>query len=144
MQAAVEIAATAQQTWDVVTDWSRQGEWIPLTTVDVVDEAPTGAGTRLLARTGIGVVGFDDPMLVEVWRPPVRCEVVHLGRLVTGRGVFLVESLPGDRSRFTWREEFADRGARRYVDRLARLPGEALLRMAARRLARAVIDGRPG
>jgi hypothetical protein len=134
----IEIDAPAQTTWEVVTDWERQGEWMPVTHVEVTGSVPAGVGAELAARSGLGPVGFVDRMVVDVWEPPYRCEVVHLGRVVTGRGVFLVEDLPGNRSRFTWREELAGSGVRRVVDRLGSPGTRLFLGVAARRLARLV------
>ena len=46
--------------------------------------------------TGVGPVGFTDPMEVVEWDPPRRCVVAHLGRVVRGDGVFEVTELgPG-------------------------------------------------
>ena len=83
-------------------------------------DSPIGVGATLSARSGVGPPSFVDPMVVDVWEPPYRCEVVHLGKVVTGRGVFMVEDLPGGRSRFTWREELDSAGARKVVDRVGR------------------------
>jgi hypothetical protein len=138
LSVSVDIDAPPQRTWDVVTDWPRQGEWMPMTDVQVPSGSATGIGAKLSARSGIGPASFVDPMVVDVWEPPHRCEVVHLGRVVTGRGVFLVESLPGDRSRFVWREELDSRGARRIVDRAGFPMTRLLLTVALRRLARLV------
>jgi hypothetical protein len=109
-----------------------------MTDVQVTTSAPTGVGARLSARSGIGAARFVDPMVVNVWEPPHRCEVIHLGRVVTGRGVFLVEDLPGNRSRFTWREELDSTGARRVLDRMGLPLTRLLLALALNRLARLI------
>jgi hypothetical protein len=101
----VEIAAPADVVWRTVTDWERQGEWILGTRVRATGP---GDGRRLGARftafTGIGPLGFDDPMEVTEWDPPRRCVVHHLGRVVRGDGVFTVTELGPHRSRFDWCE----------------------------------------
>jgi hypothetical protein len=99
----VAVPASAQQTWDAVTDWARQGEWMVGTKVSA--SGPAGIGQRLAAFTGMGRVGFLDTMEVTAWQPPARCEVLHTGRLVRGTGVFAVRSLGPDRSAFDWSEE---------------------------------------
>jgi uncharacterized protein YndB with AHSA1/START domain len=132
----VDLDAPVERTWAVVTDWERQGEWMPMTRVTVTAESAIGVGAELSARSGAGPLAFVDPMVVDVWEPPHRCEVVHLGRVVTGRGVFLVESLPDDRSRFTWQEILVGHGARRVLDRVGVPPTRALLNVALKRLAR--------
>jgi hypothetical protein len=140
LSVSVDIDAPAQQTWDVVTDWQRQGEWMPMTDVRVSADSPIGVGAKLSARSGVGPASFVDPMVIDVWQPPYRCEVVHLGKIVTGRGVFLIEDLPGDRSRFTWQEVLTSTGARKVIDRVGLPPTRALLTVALRRLARLVVE----
>jgi Polyketide cyclase / dehydrase and lipid transport len=135
----VDIDASVEQTWEVVTDWERQGEWMPMTQVTVAAAAGVGVGVHLRARSGAGALAFVDPMVVDVWEPPHRCEVVHLGRVVTGRGIFLVEPLPGGRSRFTWQEVLDGHGARAVIDRLGAPPTRMLLNVALGRLARLVV-----
>jgi hypothetical protein len=41
---------------------------------------------------------------VRTWDPPRRCIVRHTGRVVRGAGVFEVEPLGPDHSRFSWGE----------------------------------------
>jgi hypothetical protein len=138
VEVSVDIDAPAATTWAVVTDWTRQGEWMPMTDVQVEAGSPVGLGATLRARSGIGPASFMDPMVVDVWEPPYRCEVVHHGKVVTGRGVFIVTELPAGRSRFTWREELDSVGARKIIDRVSAAPTRALLTIALRRLARVV------
>lgn len=139
VSASIDVAVSAQQLWDAVTDWERQGDWMPQTTVTVDPTSPTGLGQRFTARSGVGPAGFDDPMVVDVWEAPRRCEVAHLGRVVTGRGVFLVEPIGENRSRFTWNEELASTGVRRLLDPAAAPATKLLLGVALRRLARQLV-----
>jgi len=101
----VQIAAPADTVWQVVTDWPAQGQWILGTRVTV--RGP-GDGRRLGARfdafTGVGPVGFSDPMEITEWEPPRRCVVTHHGRVVRGDGVFEVVPLGPDRAEFVWTE----------------------------------------
>lgn len=138
LSVSIEIDAPAQRTWEVVTDWERQGEWMPMTNVEVSASTPIGVGAKLTARSGVGPASFVDPMVIDVWEPPYRCEVVHLGKVVTGRGGFLVEDLPGGRSRFTWREELESTGARKVLDRVGLPATRALVTVALNRLARLI------
>jgi hypothetical protein len=124
LSVSVDVDAPAERTWDVVTDWERQGEWMPMTDVRVSADSPIGIGAKISARSGVGPASFVDPMVIDVWQPPYRCEVVHLGKVVTGRGVFLIEDLPDGRSRFTWQVGLP--------------PTRALLSVALKRLARLV------
>jgi hypothetical protein len=140
LSVSVDIDASVERTWDVVTDWRRQGEWMPMTDVRVSAGEPMGVGSRLSARSGVGPASFVDPMVIDVWSPPHRCEVVHLGKVVTGRGVFTVEELPGGRSRFTWREELDSVGIRRVIDRAGLPPTRVLVNVALNRLARLIAE----
>lgn len=57
------------------------------------------------AFSGIGRVGFLDPMEITLWQPPRACHVLHTGRVVRGTGAFEVEPRGDNRSRFHWRED---------------------------------------
>src|SRR4051812_6638915 len=74
------------------------------TDVRVIAGDGRSAGSRILARTGVGPLGFDDPMEITAWEPLRRVQVHHLGRVVRGDGAFEVEPLPDGRSRFHWVE----------------------------------------
>ncbi len=124
--ASIEVAVGARTAWERLTDWESQGEWMIATVVRKAGER------RFLARTGLGPLRIDDVMEIEIWEPPRRVEVRHLGRLVRGRGIFRVEPLGEDRCRVTWQE----------VDQL---PGAGLIRpffvWSLRRFARQ-LEGR--
>ncbi len=125
LQREVEVAAPASAVWDYVTDWPRQGEWVPLTHVERVDGGP-GLGERFRAWTGLGRppatpgsrrgvtrrgVGFWDPMTVTVWELTPdgggRCEVLHRGAVVEGEGEFIVRARGDGGSTFVWAEVVA-------------------------------------
>jgi uncharacterized membrane protein len=149
VRSEVEIAAPAREVWDYVTDWPRQGEWIPFTRVEVL--TPGGSaravGGRFRAWTGLGRVGFWDPMTITAWEElpdgSARCEVLHRGRVVRGDGEFAVSSLGASRSRFSWWERLEVPAG--VVGALGwRLLGPGMERgvdLALRRLARAVESG---
>jgi len=105
---SVDVDAPAARTWAAAVDWSGQSAWMLGTTV----EAPgrrEGVGAQAVAFTGLAVgrlrLGFVDTMTVTRWDPPVRCDVLHTGRVVRGTGSFVVEPREGDRSTFRWRED---------------------------------------
>jgi hypothetical protein len=104
--ASVEVAAPVGTTWLALTDWERQREWIPATTVRVVSGNGRSVGSRLEAFTGVGGIGVTDTMEIVNWEPPVRCTVRHLGLLVRGTGTFHVQTKGPQRSVFVWAEEF--------------------------------------
>ncbi|MYR63966.1 SRPBCC family protein [Streptomyces sp. SID625] len=131
------------ETWRRLTEWPRHGGAVPLTRVTVLTPAPTCEGTRFVARTGLGPLGFDDPMEVALWRPPAGgepglCRLEKRGRVILGRAEIEVRQDPGGRTRVRWREELRvrflpalfdpllDRAARtmfgRAVDELLRRP----------------------
>ena len=110
------------EAWRRLTAWERHGATVPLTRIDVLTPPPSGPGTVFVARTGVGRVGFADPMRVTEWRPPGtdggpgHCRLEKTGRLVTGWAEIEVRPDPagdGAGSRVTWREDL----------RVWRLPG---------------------
>ena len=93
---SVDVEAPPMQVWRALVDWERQGEWMPLTDVQVVSGDPDGVSGRLEARTGIPRggrrVGRVDTMEITGWHPPYRVEVRKTGRVVRGDGIFEVRS----------------------------------------------------
>ena len=140
---SVDLAADADRAWRVVADWARQGEWIPATSVRTTRGTGEAVGDQVVARTALGPFGFDDPMEIVRWEPPHLCEVRHLGRVVRGTGTFVVEAAGAGRSRFVWTEQLVVPGGRigQVAFRLVRPVTTLLLRLALRRLARAVAAG---
>jgi hypothetical protein len=104
----------ATEAWRRVTDWERHGDFAPLTRVSVdVDEA-TGC-PRFVARTSLGPVGFDAPMLVTHFQPPTAespgvTRIVKQGRVVLGWAVLTVTAVDGG-SEVRWHEEARVRGS---------------------------------
>ena len=105
----VVVDAPVEAVWAAITDWERQSEWMVGTTVRATgrggDGRGHGVGAGIEAFTGVGRVGFLDTMVITLWDPPRRCEVLHTGRVVQGTGVFEVLELPGDRARLVWSEQ---------------------------------------
>jgi carbon monoxide dehydrogenase subunit G len=100
VHASADIDAPAARVWEVLVDWPRHSEWVPLTRA----EGGAGEGASLEAWTGVGPVGFLDTMVVGEWRPPHRVQVRHTGSLVRGEGRFDLLDLPEGRCRITWSE----------------------------------------
>jgi uncharacterized protein YndB with AHSA1/START domain len=95
----VDVEASPEAVWAAAVDWDRQGEWMALTRVS----GGHGRGATLTAFTGIGRLGFDDPMTITAWEPPYRCVVRHDGDVVRGTAAF--EVVPTERgARFVWTE----------------------------------------
>ena len=98
--AQVHLPADPHRVWDLVTDWSRQHEWIWATQV----RGGRGLGATVVGWTGVGPVGFTDTMVISEWEPPRRCVVRHTGKVVRGSGIF--EVIPeGTGCVFRWTEE---------------------------------------
>ena len=106
VRSVVEVAAPAEAVWGYVTDWPRQGEWIPFTVVEAGPAAHVGGQVR--AWTGIGGLGFWDTMTITSWVPvrdgAGRCEVLHTGAVVRGEGEFSVRGRGSDACTFVWSE----------------------------------------
>ncbi len=89
----IVLDVPADTAWDYVTDWPRQGEWVPHTRVEHVDPAhpAVGVGGRLRAWSGLGPVGFWDTMTITSWerqrrrRRPLRGAAHRQGGAGRGR-----------------------------------------------------------
>jgi carbon monoxide dehydrogenase subunit G len=115
--AVVEVGAPADAVWARLTDWPAHGRWIPFTTVRTLTARSEGVGTRFLGRTAIGPFGFDDPMEVTDWHPPVegrpgRCAVRKLGSTVMGTAAFDVAPVDDRRTLVVWEEDIEARPVR--------------------------------
>ena len=148
LERRVDVAVPPAALWDYVTDWPRQGEWVPLTRVERVDAADR-VGGRLRAWTGVGPVGFWDPMTITRWQRDAdgggRCEVLHRGRVVRGEGEFAVRPRGPEASTFVWAEVLVLPGGRlgALAFRLVRPAVELVLDAALRRLRRRIGPGDP-
>jgi len=111
---SLEVAAPAGLVWTTLVDWPKHANWVPLTTVRITTPRPDGVGAGFVAHSGIGPLGFDDPMTVTGWQPPAgdgpddaagRCDLDKHGRVVHGIAWFEVVPLAGRRSRVIWHED---------------------------------------
>ncbi len=130
-EVSVDVDAPAEVTWAQMVDWSGQGRWILGTQVRVVRGTGTAVGDRVVAVTGVGRHGLQDTMEITEFSPPSRCAVRHIGKVVRGDGLFLVEAVTPARSRMTWIDDVEPPlGA---VGALGwRLVGERFFRLGAR------------
>jgi hypothetical protein len=107
-----DVSASAQRTWDVLTDWPRHSGTVPLTRVRAVsslDARSKGEGSGMVARTGVGPLAYEDRMTVTQWQPPTattpgRCRLRKLGRMITGDAAFTVTPVGPERCRVVWEE----------------------------------------
>ena len=142
-----DVPAPVDDVWRLITDWPAHGRWVPFTRVRVLTERPDGVGARFVGRTGLGPLGFDDPMEITSWEPPAgggagRCAVVKQGRVLTGTADFEVAPAPGG-SRVRWTEDFEVTPARltRPFAPVTRLVTKALFARMLRRMAGELTTG---
>lgn len=146
--AVVDVGAPAEEAWRRVTDWPSHGRWVPLTSVRVLTDRPDGVGARFVGRTGIGPLGFDDPMEVVEWSPPdaagppgsaASCRVVKQGRVVHGGARVDVVPLTPTTCRVLWEEDAAIAPPRRVtavLDPLLAWAGRVMFTRMLRAMAR--------
>lgn len=135
------VPLPADEAWRRLTAWSRHGEVVPLTRITVATPPPTGAGTRIVARTGLGPLSFDDPMDVTVWQPPADdspglCRLEKRGRVVLGWAEIEVRPGPGGRARVIWREDIEVRFLPSFAGTVLARAGRRVFGRAVNRLLR--------
>jgi uncharacterized protein YndB with AHSA1/START domain len=105
LELVVDVDAPPERTWQAVTDWPRQGEWMLGTAVSVTGGDGRSVGSTLSARTGYGPLGFVDTMEITEWDSARRrCVVLHTGPLVRGEGEFAVTPKASGGSVVHWAE----------------------------------------
>ncbi|MFJ9823490.1 SRPBCC family protein [Streptomyces sp. NPDC101160] len=94
------VSLPPDEVWQRLTNWPAHGRQVPLTRTTVLTAGPNGVGTRFTARTGVGRLGFDDPMEVVRFEPPAAgragvCRLEKYGRTVRGWAAFEVTAAGG-------------------------------------------------
>lgn len=99
-----EFNCAADELWRALADWRSHGDWIPATRAQV-RFGDGGIGTRFVARTGIGPLGFDDNMTVTEFEPATRKATVEkTGPWLRGSAGFeIVDDESG--TLLIWREQ---------------------------------------
>jgi len=129
----IVLPVPPEQAWQAVVDWPRQDQWMLATRV----RGGHGPGAQVVARTGIGPVGFTDTMVITVWEPPHRCVVEHTGRVLRGAGIFeVVPAGAGSEFRWTERLELPFAVAGRWGWRVVRPLVQRGMDLSLRRFAR--------
>ena len=113
LQLTRETSAAPAVVWDVLTDFSGYGRWMPLTRMEV-DPGPPRLGWGFAGITGPGRLAFSDSMLVTGWAPPGdeapgRFRVVKTGRLLGGWAEVTVTPRGLAGSRVDWVEDLVVR-----------------------------------
>ena len=129
----IALPVPPERAWRAVVDWPRQSQWMLATRV----RGGHGAGAQVVARTGIGPLGFTDAMVITHWEPPRRCVVAHTGRVIRGAGVFeVVPAGTGSELRWTERLELPFATAGRWGWRVVRPLVQRGMDLSLRRFAR--------
>lgn len=124
--------------WARLTDWPRHGRYVPLTSIEVTTAPPTGVGTVFVARTGTRRFGFDDPMEIVAWEPPVdggpgRCRIEKRGTVMLGWAELTVTPTASG-AHAQWREDITVARVPRVADRLTVASSTLLFGRVLRRL----------
>ena len=111
----IKINKPVKSVWSALVDWQGQSDWMLQTKVwSELDQDRTvknGKGVLIFAFTGLFPklypklkLGILDTMEVTKWKPPVICEVIHIGRVIRGTGKFELKPVRGG-TVFFWQEE---------------------------------------
>ncbi|MGI5353764.1 SRPBCC family protein [Streptomyces sp. CA-252508] len=129
---------SAADAWRRLTDWPAHAALVPLTRATAMSGGPVRTGSRFTMRTGIGPVGFDDPMEVVRCEPPEPdggaggvppsglCRLEKRGRVVAGWAEIEVRETSPGAVRVTWTEEVRVRGLPRALDPVVARAGRLL------------------
>ncbi|MGX1881573.1 SRPBCC family protein [Streptomyces sp. NPDC055287] len=129
---------SADEAWRRLTTWQHHAAQVPLTRITVPTPPPTGAGTLVVARTGVGRLGFDDPMEVVAWDPPEgsgagHCRLEKRGAVVLGWAEIDVRPAPGG-AVAVWTEDLRLRGLPGVCDGVVGRAGRLVFGRAVRGL----------
>jgi hypothetical protein len=104
MKMAIMIDAPIDEVWDVVSDIERQPLWMAeMKSIRLRSPGPVGVGTRGEADVRIFLVGAVDPVEVDIYDPPTRFGIRHVGTF-TGEGRITLEQIDRSRTLVRWDE----------------------------------------
>ena len=103
--ATVIVNAPAARVFAAFLNWEGQSQWIPFTTVRVV-EGDGGEGSLVEAITAIGPASIRDELRVVKVNPPFEVRVVHCGKVLRGPGSVRCTAMSGDRTQVVLHEWF--------------------------------------
>jgi carbon monoxide dehydrogenase subunit G len=104
MKMAITIDAPIDEVWDVVSDIERQPLWMEeMKSVRLRSPGPVGVGTRGEADVRIFLVGVVDAVEVDVYDPPTRFGIRHVGTF-RGEGRITLEAIDARRTLVRWDE----------------------------------------
>jgi hypothetical protein len=110
---SLTLACNQERAWHAIADWEGQGNWMLQSKVWVTSQIREGVGTSIAAFTGpfyksypkFAALGLLDTMVVTNWQPPIRCDVVHTGKVLKGTGTFELVEISKSATRFNWSED---------------------------------------
>jgi uncharacterized protein YndB with AHSA1/START domain len=104
MKMAITIRAPIDEVWDVVSDIERQPLWMEeMKSVRMTSPGPVGVGSRGEADVRIFMIGVVDPVEIDVYDPPTRFGIRHVGTF-TGEGRITLEAIDAGRTLVRWDE----------------------------------------
>ncbi|HSW41629.1 MAG TPA: SRPBCC family protein [Patescibacteria group bacterium] len=104
MKMAITIDAPIDEVWEVVSDIERQPLWMAeMKAVRLRSPGPVGVGTRGDADVRIFLVGIVDAVEVDVYDPPTRFGIRHVGTY-SGGGRMTLEAIDARRTLVRWDE----------------------------------------
>jgi hypothetical protein len=105
VEVAIDIDAPVPEVWRVLEPIEQHVEWmVDAVAIRFETDQVRGVGTRFVCDTKFGPLRLTDHMTITEWVPPEVMGVAHTG-VVSGTGQFTLAPLPGDRTRFSWRED---------------------------------------
>ena len=136
----IDTPRPADEAWNRVLDLGLHDRLVPFTRITSGKVPATELRTRaaFVARTGLGPLGFDDPMVVEeLVRPSAGsagyARIRKQGKVI--QGSIVVRVSPAARgSRVEWEQEISVWGVPRALGWLTARAGRAAYGMALRRL----------
>ena len=110
---SLTLACNQERAWHAIADWEGQGNWMLQSKVWVTSQIREGVGTSIAAFTGpfyksypkFASLGLLDTMVVTNWQPPIRCDVLHTGKVLKGTGTFELVEISKSATRFNWSED---------------------------------------
>jgi uncharacterized protein YndB with AHSA1/START domain len=105
IRVSIEIDAPPSRVWRTVETVADHVDWMhDAVAIRFTSTNHAGVGTTFDCDTKVGPIRLTDKMEITEWQPERAMGVRHVG-LVTGSGVFTLESVGDGRTGFTWTEK---------------------------------------
>lgn len=137
----IDTPLPAPVAWERILDVHRHGVVVPFTTVrgDALYAAELVPGSRFVARTGLGPLGFDDAMVVDEITTPTEesaglARIRKEGKVVRGWIELTVMPRPPGGSMVEWVQQISVLGVPEVASPVAAAVAKAAYSRALRRL----------